>query len=108
MTREHRRDFENAFHHVMNRAGARRKAFVNSKHDQAFLEAIERVVKRDGIEVHAYCLMGNHFHLLVRTPHANLREAMQRLGIIFTRRFNRIENVDGPFRSLKLKISLVK
>ena len=96
MGRGHRRDFDYAFHHVMNRAGARRFIFSGGKHRKVFLEALQYAVRIDGIQIHAYCLMGNHYHLLVRTPKQNLSEAMQRLGSMFTRSFNRIEKIDGP------------
>jgi putative transposase len=80
----------------MNRAGANRWVFLGDEHRRAFLETLEHVVKIDGIEVHAYCLMGNHFHLLIRSPGSNLSQAMQRLFSMFTQRFNRIEKIDGP------------
>ena len=95
MGRTNRIDFPFAYHHVMNRAGAKRLAFHKNEHRQAFFEALEHVVKTDSIEIHAYCLMGNHFHLLMRSPKGNLSEAMQRLSSMFTRKFNRIEGIDG-------------
>ena len=51
---------------------------------------------RFGIEVHAYCLMGNHFHLLVRSPLGTLSDAMAWLGSRFTRLVNAERDVDGP------------
>lgn len=96
MNRRHRSDFEYAFHHVFNRASARKMIFERDVHHRAFLETLEHVVKSDDIQVHAFCLMGNHYHLLLRTPRANLSQAMHRLGGMFTRKFNRIERIDGP------------
>jgi putative transposase len=65
-------------------------------HRESFLEDLRHVVETDEIQIHAYCLMGNHYHLLVRTPNNNLSEAMQRLSSMFTKSFNRIEKIDGP------------
>lgn len=96
MGRTNRKDYPYAYHHVMNRAGAKRWVFLRDKHRQAFIETLQHVVKMDGIEIHAYCLMGNHFHLLIRSPRNNLSVAMQRLFSMFTKRFNRIEKIDGP------------
>jgi len=96
MGRQHRSDFADAFHHVFNRASARRMIFTAEWQRKSFLETLEHVVKSDNIEVHAYCLMGNHYHLLLRTPHANLSQAMHRLASMFSRRFNREEKIDGP------------
>ncbi len=53
------------------------------------------VSSRHGLEVHAYCLMGNHYHLLVRTSEANIAEAMQHLISVYTRRFNLRHGFDG-------------
>ena len=92
----YRKDYPYAYHHVMNRAGAKRWVFLRDEHRQAFIGTLQYVVKVDGIEIHAYCLMGNHFHLLIRSPRNNLSLAMQRLFSIFTKRFNRIEKIDGP------------
>ena len=96
MGRKHRSDYAYAFHHVFNRASARRMIFRKREHCHTFLNTLEQVIKADNIEVHAYCLMGNHYHLLLRTPKANLAEAMHRLGGMFTRRHNRAEKMDGP------------
>jgi REP element-mobilizing transposase RayT len=95
MGRTHRKDYPYAYHHVMNRAGAKRWVFLRDEHRHAFLESLQHVVKVDNIEVHAFCLMGNHFHLLMRSPKSNLSQAMQHLSSIFTRKFNRIEKIDG-------------
>lgn len=89
MGRKHRNDFEYAFHHVFNRISARKMVFFKRKHCQTFLKTLEYVIKTDNIEVHAYCLMGNHYHLLLRTLQANLAEAMHGLGGMFTKKHNR-------------------
>jgi REP-associated tyrosine transposase len=107
MGRKHRSDFEYAFHHVFNRASARRMIFRKEEHCHTFLNILEHVIKTDSIEVHAYCLMGNHYHLLLRTPRANLSEAMHRLGSMFTRRYNRKEKIDGPLFRGRYKSKVV-
>lgn len=53
------------------------------------------VADRYRLEVHAYCLMGNHYHLLVRSPDANIAESMQHLIGVYTRRFNLHHGFDG-------------
>ena len=107
MGRTHRKDFSYAFHHVMNRAGARRWIFDRDEHRHVFFEIMERVAEIEQIEVHAYCLMGNHYHLLLRSPRANLANAMLRLGSMFTKRFNRMEKVDGPLFRGRYKSRIV-
>jgi putative transposase len=53
------------------------------------LEVLEEVVQRFNWTVHAYCLMSNHYHLLVETPDANLSQGMRQLNGVYTQRFNR-------------------
>lgn len=75
MGRKHRSDFEYAYHHVFNRASARKMIFEAQVHRYVFLETLKHVVMNTHIQVHAFCLMGNHYHLLLRTPRANLSQA---------------------------------
>ena len=102
-----RRDFKYAFHHVMNRAGAKRLIFFNDQHRIQFLKVLQHVVSMDEIEIHAFCLMSNHYHLLVCTPKQNLSASMQRLSSMFTRRFNRAEKIDGPLFRGRFKSIIV-
>lgn len=96
MARATRIDYPGAWHHVMNR-GARREAIFRSVEDcQVFLDGVAEVVERYGIEVHAYALMPNHYHLLVHSPHATLSAAMQRLGARYTSQLNARHGWDGP------------
>lgn len=96
MARARRVDYPGAWHHVMNR-GLRRGAIFSKDADcAAFLEVLGETVAQLGIEVHAYALMTNHFHLLVRTPFANLSDAIGYLTGVYTQRMNRARGWDGP------------
>ncbi len=46
--------------------------------------------------IHGYCLMGNHYHLLLQTPHGNLGRVMRHLNGVYTQRYNRLKPTDGP------------
>lgn len=107
MGRKPRQDFDYAFHNVMNRAAAKRLIFTSSTHRIVFFEVLRHVVVATGIQVHAYCLMGNHYHLLVRTPKQNLSIAMQLLSSMFTRRFNRSKKIDGSLFRGRFKSKIV-
>lgn len=74
MPRIPRQDEPGRWHHVFNRAIARRTLFERREDYRFFLANLARAVHRREIEIHAYCLMGTHYHLLVRSPHAKLLE----------------------------------
>jgi REP element-mobilizing transposase RayT len=63
--------------------------------------------QRFGIEIHAYCLMDNHYHLLVRCPRAELSNGMQRLGAVYARHVNDRVGRDGPLFGGRFKSRLV-
>lgn len=62
---------------------------------RAFLAGIACRVRAGDLELHAYCVMGTHFHLLVRSPRGRLAEAMQRIQLAYSRYFNRGRRRDG-------------
>ncbi len=96
MARSPRLDTPGSWHHVMNRGLARRTVFENRDDVRAFLAGIACAVRREEIEVHAYCVLTTHFHALVRSPHGRLSEAMRRIQNAYVRRFNRLRRRDGP------------
>ena len=72
MPRKLRIQYPGAIYHVMNR-GDRREAIFKDDHDRRrFLEAVGQTCEKTGWHVHAFCLMSNHFHLVVETPQPNL------------------------------------
>jgi len=88
MTRQWRIEYEGALYHVLSRGNERKEIFNGNEDRKVFLEALGQMSNRFDVEVHAYVLMGNHYHLLVRTKRANLSKAMQWFGVTYTRRFN--------------------
>ena len=87
--------FPGAIYHVGTR-GIRRIAIVDDDIDRgAFFTALADVVRRNGWSCKAYCLMTNHYHLLVQTPEADLSGGMQRLNYLHAYRFNRRHGYTG-------------
>jgi len=79
MARPLRIEYEGAWYHVMNRGAARQNIFTSVKHYNLFLQLLLEIKKRFQVEIHAYCLMPNHYHLLIRTPLPNLSNAMRHI-----------------------------
>jgi len=89
MARPLRIDLVDGWYHVTARGNERKAIFVDDADRRRFLELLEESIQRFGWRLHAYVLMGNHYHLLVQTPQANLSVGMQWLGVSYTIRFNR-------------------
>lgn len=88
MARQIRIEFEGAYYHVLSRGNNRCDIFKTDTDRADFLELLSELSERFEIEIHAYVLMNNHYHLLIRTIKPNLSKAMQWLGTGYTRRFN--------------------
>jgi REP element-mobilizing transposase RayT len=88
MARAWRIEYEGALYHVLSRGNQRQAIFLDDEDRGRFLEAIGKMAERFAVEVCAYVLMDNHYHLLMGTPRANLSHPMQWLGVAYTSRFN--------------------
>lgn len=86
---------------------ARNDIFLNDFHYLTFLKVIEESCKRFEIIIHAYCLMPNHYHLLIQTPKANLSRSLRHINSVYTQRFNKSQKIDGPLFRGRYKAILV-
>src|SRR3982750_2575042 len=77
MPRKLRLEYAGAIYHLMNRGEHREDIFVDEKDRARFLEKLGETCQKTDWQVHGFCLMQNHFHLVVETPKANLRVGMQ-------------------------------
>ena len=73
----------------MARGNARQAIFLDDRDRRRFVGLLSRVAKRMNVRCHAYCLMANHYHLLLETPDANLSLAIRQLNGIYAQSFNR-------------------
>jgi len=89
MARPLRIQYPGALYHITVRGNARASIFKDDTDRQAFLRILSQVIERHQWLCHAYCLMGNHYHLLIETPEANLSPGMRQLNGIYTQAFNR-------------------
>ena len=100
MGRAARQDIQGGWHHVMNRGADRERIFFTRNDGLAFEHLLAEGSERWGVEVHAYCLMPNHFHLLLHCPNGGLSKYMQRIATQYSTRINARVGGDGPmFRS---------
>jgi putative transposase len=89
MGRPHRPLASGLIYHVTGRGNGKAPIFLADADYEVFLSGLAVARRLDGVLYHAYCLMPNHYHLLVETPRANLDDAMHRLNSAYAVRFNR-------------------
>jgi putative transposase len=107
MPRQMRIEYPGAWYHVMNRGAAHQDIFHSHEYFNIFLNILSKVHQEYKIEVHSYCLMNNHYHLLLRTPEANLSKAMRQIDGIFAKKHNYLLKKDGPLFRGRYKAILV-
>jgi len=107
MARKLRVEYAGAVYHVMNRGDRREPIFKDDQDRGLFLETLAECCGKTGWEVHALCLMGNHFHLVVETPQGNLVAGMKWLLGTYTGRFNRRHKLFGHLFSGRYKALIV-
>ena len=89
MARPLRLEFAHGLYHVTSRGDGQEDIYREDADRELFLEVLSDTVDRFNWMIHAYCLMGNHYHLLIETPDGNLSKGMRQLNGVYTQRFNR-------------------
>ena len=108
MARPLRIELADSYYHVMNRGNNRQDIFLSDKDRKAFMEALADSCEIYHINLIAYVLMSNHFHLLVHTVRANLSEFMRHFQVTYTVRFNRRHHRSGHVFQGRFKSLLVE
>ena len=97
MARPMRIEFPGAVYHVTARGNERKKIFRQDRDKEDYLEILALVLGRFGWLCHSYCLMDNHYHLIIETPRGNLSRGMMQLNgnyaQHFYRKYNRVGNL---------------
>src|SRR5438445_6281448 len=108
MARPLRIQYAGARYHVMSRGDRREAIFYDDADRMEFLRTLGQACLKTGWQVHAYCLMSNHFHLVIETPQPNLAAGMKWLLGTYTQRFNRRHQEFGHLFSGRDKALVVE
>ncbi|WP_213608082.1 transposase [Pseudoalteromonas sp.] len=107
MARPLRLEFEGALYHVTSRGNERKSIYLDESDFEGFLKVLGDVCERYNWTIHSFCLMHNHYHLLVETPDANLSKGMRQLNGVYTQWFNRKHQRVGHLFQGRYKAILV-
>lgn len=108
MARPLRLQFSGALYHVTARGDGREDIYLSDEDRRIFLDVLGGVARRFHWTIHAYCLMSNHYHLLVETPDANLSIGMRQLNGVYTQAFNKEHQRVGHVFQGRYKAILVE
>lgn len=108
MARPLRIEYDGAVYHVTSRGNERKAVFKDDRDHELFLTTLAQVNQRFHWICHAYCLMDNHYHLVIETPDANLSKGMRQLNGVYTQAFNRLHRRVGHLFQGRFKGILVQ
>ena len=108
MSRPLRIEFCGAWYHVMNRGANYVKIFYDKEDYTLFLNVLKEACNFFHVTVSSYCLMANHYHVLVNTPEGNISRFMRHVNGVYTQRHNRKHGKDGPLFRGRFKSVLVQ
>jgi REP element-mobilizing transposase RayT len=108
MARKLRVEYPGAIYHVMNRGDRREPIFLDDQDRRRFMDTLGEACGKTAWQAHAWCLMPNHFHLVIETPQANLVAGMKWLLGTYTGRFNRRHKLFGHLFSGRYKALVVE
>jgi REP element-mobilizing transposase RayT len=108
MPRKLRLEYPGAMYHVMSRGNRRQKIFLDDVDRQDFIKTLAEACQKTNWQVHAYCLMPNHYHLVLETPEPNLVAGMAWLQSTYTIRLNHRHKLFGHVLSGRYKSQLVE
>jgi len=108
VARQLRIEYEGAFYHVTSRGNQKERIFWDDKDREEFKRILKRTKERYGYLLHAYILMENHYHLLIETPYANIKQVMQNINTSYTVYINRRHSRAGHLFQGRYKAFIVE
>jgi putative transposase len=108
MARKLRLEYPGAIYHVVNRGNRLQPIFLDDADRESFLAGLEEACGKTGWQVHAFCLMPDHFHFVLETPSGNLVAGMKWLLGTYTVRFNRRHKITGHLFAGRYRTSIIE
>jgi REP element-mobilizing transposase RayT len=108
MARPLRIEYPDAVYHITSRGNEKKTVFRKAPDRELFLNTLNRVNERYNWICHAYCLMDNHYHLLIETPYGNLSRGMRQLNGVYTQSFNKRYHRSGHLFQGRYKAILIQ
>ena len=108
MARPLRIEYPDATYYVSNYGLDNERVFPSAKYYEAFLEGLAETCSRLNVEVHAFCLLRDQYHLLLKTPEANLSRFMRQVDGLYTQQYQRMKRIDGSLFRGRYKAVLVQ
>ena len=108
MARPLRIEYPGAVYHITSRGNEKKPVYKDDQDRKNFLFILDKVNKRYHWVCHAYCLMDNHFHLLIETPDGNLSSGMRQLNGVYTQAFNKRHHRAGHLFQGRYKAILIQ
>jgi putative transposase len=107
MARPLRIEFDGAFYHVTSRGNDKKRIYRDDEDRELFLSILSAVIRKYNWLCHAYCLMDNHYHLVIETPDGNLSKGMRQLNGVYTQAYNKKRNRVGHIFQGRFKAILI-
>ncbi|MCL4457502.1 MAG: transposase [Nitrospirae bacterium] len=107
MARPLRIEYDGAVYHITSRGNERKNIFKDDEARSLFLDTLKKVNEKHNWLCHAYCLMNNHYHLVIETPDGNLSKGMRQLNGVYTQAFNKRHDRVGHIFQGRYKAILV-
>jgi len=108
MARPLRIEYPDAVYHVSNFGMDKQRVFPAPKYYEAFFEGLSETCSRLNVEVHAYCLLRDQYHLVIKTPEANLSRFMRQVDGLYTQQYHKMKRTDGSLFRGRYKAVLIQ
>jgi REP element-mobilizing transposase RayT len=108
MSRPLRIEYRGAIYHITSRGNEKKPIFLEKQDREVFLDILKKVNKRYNFLCHTYCLMDNHYHLVIETPEGNLSQGMRQLNGVYTQTFNKKHQSFGHVFQGRYKAILIQ